>query len=97
MDNVERTSMKEELEVRFTYHKPTIDTAERHTAIRAKAQEFACMIVAMCPSSREQSLALTKAEEAAMWAYAAIDHREVEAPAEAELREPHPDRGAGDQ
>lgn len=62
-----------ELDNRFGYHKPdsqiTIDKYER---IRNYAKQFADHITFETPSSREQSLALTKVEEAVFWANAAI-------------------------
>jgi len=68
--------MKEELDIRFTYHPPKGDQAERYTDIRDVGYKFASLIVSFCPESREQSLALTKIEEAVMWANAAIARRE---------------------
>jgi hypothetical protein len=66
-------STYQEIEKRFTYHPPVTATqVARYEELRAKAKEFAYLICESCPDSREQSLALTKLEEAVMWANAAI-------------------------
>ena len=65
-----------DLQKRFTYHNPKNDQPERYTAIRETARNFAELIVASSPKSREQSLALTNLEEAVMWANAAIARNE---------------------
>jgi hypothetical protein len=57
---------------RFTYHPPKPGQPELYTAIRDKAKELAYLIEEVCPDSREKSLAITKIEEAAMWANASI-------------------------
>lgn len=62
----------------FTYHPPFGDQPERYVAIRDEAKMLAVNILRMCPDSRERSLALTKLEEAVMWANAAIARNEVE-------------------
>lgn len=67
---------REDLERRFTYHTPKESQPERYTMLRAYALDFATLIVASTPYSREQSLALTKLEEAVMWANAAIARNE---------------------
>ena len=56
----------------FTYHKPKDDQPERYESIRATALVLAKKMCALCPPSRELSLALTKLEEAIMWANASI-------------------------
>ncbi len=66
----------EELENRFTYHAPKEGQPERYERIRYKAKMFAAYINEHCPDSREKSVALTKIEEAAMWANAAIARNE---------------------
>ena len=67
----------------FTYHPPRPDQVPRYGYLRDAAMELACMIGTLTPESREQSLALTKLEEAVMWANAAIARNEAE-----ERREP---------
>lgn len=65
-----------DLETRFTYHSPDRGQALRYELLRSLAGEFAVNVVNNCPPSRERSLALTKIEEAVMWANAAIARRE---------------------
>ena len=66
----------EELENRFTYHAPKEGQPERYERIRYKAKMFTAYINEHCPDSREKSVALTKIEEAVMWANAAIARNE---------------------
>jgi hypothetical protein len=65
-----------EIERRFTYHAPKGDQGERYIALREQGKVLAEAIVKMTPACREQSLAVTKLEEAIMWANAAIARRE---------------------
>ena len=67
---------KTELDVRFTYHKPQGEQPRKYLSIRAMAKGFAAEINDLCPESREKSLAITKIEEAVMWANSAIARRE---------------------
>lgn len=60
------------IENNFTYHKPDEDQIKEYNDLRNKAKEFASIINATCPDSREKSLAMTKLEEFVMWANAAI-------------------------
>ena len=67
----------EELRKRFTYHPPKDTTqTERYEMIRQQGHEFALLIDSAAPESREKSLAITKIEEAVMWANAAIARNE---------------------
>ena len=66
----------EELANRFTYHAPRGDQPVRYEGIRAKGMLFALEVFGSCPESREKALALTKIEEAVMWANAAIARNE---------------------
>ena len=66
----------EDLPVRFTYHPPKGDQAQKYVQIRDKAKELAVIMIERCPESRELSLAITKLEEAVFWANAAIARRE---------------------
>lgn len=66
----------DELQTRFTHHPPKNDQAVRYQRIRSDAAQFASMLDSLVPESREKSLALTKLEEAVMWANAAIARRE---------------------
>lgn len=60
----------------FTYHPPKGDQPERYERLRAAAKDLALLIHDLVPYSREQSLALTKLEEASMWANAGIARNE---------------------
>lgn len=68
--------LDEELTTRFTYHAPKGDQALRYQRLRDYGRQLAELIDQDCPESREKSLALTKTEEAIMWANAAIARRE---------------------
>jgi hypothetical protein len=63
---------KNELKNRFTYHAPKEGQPKQYEDLRWRAYDFALFINALCPDSREKSLALTKIEEAVMWANASI-------------------------
>jgi hypothetical protein len=65
-----------DLSKRFTYHPPKKDQSVRYEELRAKALDLAEHFNKKCPDSREKSLALTKLEEAVMWANAAIARNE---------------------
>jgi len=56
----------------FKYHPPNELQVAWHGALRDTGKELAQSILDLCPDSRERSLALTKVEEAVMWANAAI-------------------------
>jgi hypothetical protein len=60
----------------FTYHPPHGDQAKRYESIRLSIGDVASYLQSVCPQSRELSLALTKLEEAGMWANAAIARNE---------------------
>lgn len=62
----------EEIERRFTYHRPEGHKIEAHNDIRASFKMFAATLNEVLPPCRETSLAFTKLEEAANWAHAAI-------------------------
>ncbi|MDL2317782.1 hypothetical protein LJC74_01635 [Eubacteriales bacterium OttesenSCG-928-A19] len=68
--------MSDQIEKAFTCHPPKDGQPERYTALRNQAKVLAMAIDAECPNSREKSLALTKLEEAVMWANAAIARNE---------------------
>lgn len=65
-----------QFENNFTYHSPKEGQPEKYTKIREKAKELAYLIDGNCPNSREKSLAITKIEEAMMWANASIARNE---------------------
>lgn len=60
----------------FKYHAPTGNKADKHTVIRDICFAATVQFETVCPPSRELSLALTKLEEAMMWANAAIARNE---------------------
>ena len=64
--------MKERIENSFTYHSPKEDQPQRYVILRDTAKELAFLILANTPMGREQSSAITKLEEAIMWANKAI-------------------------
>jgi len=66
----------EELNRRFTYHVLDATDIKSFRMIRDVAKIMAAQINLYVPEGREQSLALTKLEEAMMWASAAIARKE---------------------
>jgi hypothetical protein len=61
----------------FRYHPPKADQVPRYERLRFEAGNLAFTIVTLAPESRERSLAITKLEEAIMWANAAIARNEA--------------------
>jgi hypothetical protein len=57
---------------RFTYHAPGTVDVTKFEALRSTALGLADKVDKLCPDCREKSLALTKIEEAIMWANASI-------------------------
>ena len=70
-DDVANLSLKN-----FTYHVPKEGQLGRYKLISAQGLEFAVLLSQNCPASRELSLAMTKLEEAVMWANASIGRAE---------------------
>lgn len=64
--------MNERIEDAYNYHPADNAQEEKYRRIRDKAKEFAYLIDEECPDSREKSLAMTKLEEASMWANASV-------------------------
>ena len=64
--------MNEGIENNFKYHTPIESQPEKYNKIREKAKELAYIIEEVCPNSREKALAMTKLEEASMWANTSI-------------------------
>ena len=62
----------EELVNRFNHHIPKEGEPERYNAGRTLLLDVAVEIGNLTPASREQSVALTKLEEAMFWANASI-------------------------
>ena len=68
--------MAERINNNFKYHAPKDEQPEKYEKIRNHARGMASLLLNMCPPSRELSLALTKLEEAVMWANASIARNE---------------------
>lgn len=68
--------VSQQLKHTFTYHRPEGNQPERYERIRSEAGKLAHLIACNTPESREQSLALTKLEEAIFFANAAIARNE---------------------
>ncbi len=75
------SDIKDEIANRFTYHAPSANQIVRYQMLRSQAQSLALLILHMTPSSREQSIALTRLQEVVMWANAAIACNELATPA----------------
>lgn len=60
----------------FTYHAPNNNQIHRYGELRGQAKKTAELINRNCPESREKALAMTKLEEAIMWANASIARNE---------------------
>jgi len=67
---------KNEMDNIFTYHAPKGDQPMKYEDIRAAARKFAEVINALCPDSREKSVAFTQLETAVFWANAAVARNE---------------------
>jgi hypothetical protein len=63
---------KNEIKNNFTYHKPTEDMESCIKDLRYLFEELAEHINIYVPEGREKALAITKIEEAMMWANAGI-------------------------
>lgn len=68
----EHDKLIDDINNRFSYHAPKGNQQERYVLIRDVAKHLATVIVQNSKPSREQSLALTKLQEATMWANAGI-------------------------
>lgn len=69
-----RNQARAAIDHNFRYHPPKGGAAEKHAAIRAKAKELALLIEeSLSPmAGREKASAITKVEEAMMWACAGV-------------------------
>jgi len=63
---------KDELMEIFIFHPVKIGQAEKYQAMREMGMKLAFLIDETCPQSREKSLAITKVQEAIMFANASI-------------------------
>lgn len=71
--------MTRDLEHRFAFHAaPTEEKRNLHTSMRQACYEVARTIDEKAPDGREKSLAITKLEEAMMWANAAVARSQKE-------------------
>lgn len=64
--------MDDRIENNFTYHPVREGQPAIYKKIRDTAKSFTYLVWEMCPESRERSIAMTKIEEAVMWANAAM-------------------------
>lgn len=76
MKNSVNSAANNQIENNFKYHAPKDGQPEKYEYLRASAKRFAYEIDNLCPGSREKSLAMTKLEEAVMWANASIARNE---------------------
>lgn len=76
---------QEDIENRFKYHAPTEEAKLLHEGVRDSIKGVAMMVMEMLPECREKSLALTKLEEAMLWANAAIARNHSRLPTMKEL------------
>jgi hypothetical protein len=67
-----QTDLEQRLLRDFTSHETSAAQRERMAAIRDLAWRLATEVATSVPAGREQSLALTKIEEAMFWANAGI-------------------------
>ena len=68
----EQTIIQKQINNNFKYHVPKENQPQIYETIRATGKNFAEVVNTYCPNSREKSIAITKIEEAVMWANAAI-------------------------
>jgi hypothetical protein len=67
---------QKDLDNRFIYHEPKDGQSLKYERIRHYGKDLAMLMNKLCPESREKSLAVTKLEEAIMWANASIARNE---------------------
>lgn len=72
----ENERLRTQITKNFTYHPPKGNQGDRYVLLRNRAGDLADLMARNCPESRELSLAMTKLEEAVMWANAAIARNE---------------------
>lgn len=72
MANYPDPKISQELAHRFTSHPMGDEQRLRSDAIRRAMKTAAGRVDSLCPGGREKALALTKLEEALMWANASI-------------------------
>jgi hypothetical protein len=62
----------DELHERIGYHRATEQTAPKHDAVRKLIERASVELLEHVPAGREQATALTKLQEAGMWANAGV-------------------------
>jgi len=68
-----QSEIEADLQHRFGYHRPGGEVVvQAHETVRDQCLHTALLVVQLCPDGRERALAVTKLEEAMMWANAAI-------------------------
>ena len=72
MADLQHPTPLEIVEKSFTYQAPKPGQPELYEELRGKAKELAILFINKVPHSRERSLAITKLEEAIMWANKAV-------------------------
>jgi len=73
------TTPYDQIDHNLTNHAPADENVvTAMVTLRADAKFFGHTIVALCPDSREKSLALTNLEQTVMWAIAAIARNQGE-------------------
>ena len=63
---------EEQIENNFKHHELKPGQTEKYNLLRQKTKELAYLVDDLCPNSRERALAMTKLEEAVMWANSSI-------------------------
>lgn len=74
--SIYETILEERIENDFRYHAPSPEAVEDMVALRSIARELAHRFADMVPVGRELATALTKLEEAIMWANAGISRNQ---------------------
>jgi hypothetical protein len=64
--------MQDDIDYRIDYREPTSEKTKRHEVVRAAFKDLMRQVSEKTPPGREQSVALTKLEEAMFWTNAAI-------------------------
>ena len=58
----------------FMYHAPEQGSEQAHLEVQEASVDLAKLIIEVCPSCPETTLAIRRLQEAKMWANAAIAH-----------------------
>lgn len=61
-----------EIDKAYAYHKPSESGLERITDLRVGFSHLRRVVELLCENSRERSIALSRLEEAAMWAIKSV-------------------------